>query len=88
MRAGEGGKLFGSVTSAAIAEELANLGHEVGRKAISLQEPIKELGMFTVPVKFGKDVQADLKVWVSAVEPPPEEAVPEEEEEEDEEDED
>ncbi|MFP4501994.1 MAG: 50S ribosomal protein L9 [Candidatus Hydrogenedentota bacterium] len=77
MRAGEGGKLFGSVTTAAIAEQLADLGHNVARKAIALQEPIKELGMFTVPVKLGRDVHADVKVWVTSIDPAPEKATSE-----------
>ena len=65
MRAGEGDKLFGSVTSQMIAEQLRELGHEVERKAIRLEEPIKQLGIETVPVKLGNGVEAQVKVWVT-----------------------
>lgn len=64
MRAGEGGKLFGSVTSAMIAEQLRDLGHEVDRRKVELEESIKELGIFTVPVGLGSGVTAHVKVWV------------------------
>lgn len=84
MRSGEGDKLFGSVTTAMIAEGLAEQGHEIDKKAIQLKEPIKELGIFTVPVRLGKDISADIKVWVSPLEPPKAEE-PEIEEEHDEE---
>lgn len=89
MRAGEGDKLFGSVTTANIADQLTELGYEVNRKGIELAEPIKELGIFTVPVKLGKGVTGSVKVWVSPIEPPPEpEAVPDFKEEADDDDED
>jgi len=63
-RAGEGDKLFGSVTAAEIAEALKAQGIEVDRKDVLLEEPIKELGVFTVPVRLHKDVTVDVKVWV------------------------
>lgn len=61
---GESGKLFGSVTSMDIENYLKENGIEVDRKKISLEEPIKSLGMFTVPVKVHPEVAAHLKVWV------------------------
>jgi large subunit ribosomal protein L9 len=61
---GESGKLFGSVTSMDIEHYLKENGIEVDRKKISLEEPIKNLGMFTVPVKLSAEVTAQLKVWV------------------------
>jgi large subunit ribosomal protein L9 len=61
---GESGKLFGSVTSMDIENYLKESGIEVDRKKISLEEPIKNLGMFTVPVKLHPEVTAHLKVWV------------------------
>ena len=66
MRAGEDEKLFGSVTTANIAARLKELGHEVDRKSVGLTEPIKTLGVFSVPVKMGSGVEANVKVWVSA----------------------
>jgi len=75
MRAGEGEKLYGSVTSAHIAEKLAELGFEISRKHIQLPEPIKSLGMHQVPVKFRGGMTGSLKVWVtSLVEEAPAEA--------------
>ncbi len=61
---GESGKLFGSVTSMDIENYLKENGIEADRKKISLEEPIKNLGMFTVPIKLHPEVAAHLKVWV------------------------
>jgi large subunit ribosomal protein L9 len=61
---GESGKIFGSVTSMDIENFLKENGIEVDRKKISLEEPIKNLGMFTVPIKLNSEVTANLKVWV------------------------
>jgi len=61
---GESGKLFGSVTSMDIENYLKENGIELDRKKISLEEPIKNLGMFTVPIKLHPEVAAHLKVWV------------------------
>jgi large subunit ribosomal protein L9 len=68
MQAGEEGKLFGSVTSQNIADQLAQKGFEVDRRKIVLAEPIKEIGEHTVEVKLHREVVANLKVVVSAVE--------------------
>jgi large subunit ribosomal protein L9 len=61
---GESGKVFGSVTSMDIENYLKENGMEVDRKKISLEEPIKNLGMFTVPIRLHPEVAAHLKVWV------------------------
>ena len=62
---GEGGKLFGSVTSREIAEEvLTQLGVEIDRRKILLNRTIKEAGEISVPVKLHSEVSADLKVKV------------------------
>jgi large subunit ribosomal protein L9 len=63
-RVGETDALYGSVTTADIAEALAGKGLEVERRRIQLAEPIKQLGEFTVPVKLHRDVNADVKVQV------------------------
>ena len=66
-RAGEESKLFGSITTADIAEKLnaeGKLGFEVDRRQIDLEEPIKSLGVFSVPVKLHGDVRPEIKVWV------------------------
>ena len=61
---GESGKLFGSVTSMDIGNYLKENGIEVDRKKIALEEPIKNLGMFTVSIKLHPEVTTHLKVWV------------------------
>jgi large subunit ribosomal protein L9 len=67
-KAGEEGKLFGSVTSMDIAEAAAAQGVKIDKRKILLEEPIKRLGEFTVAVKLHTDVAADLKVTVVAEE--------------------
>ena len=79
-RAGEGGRLFGSVTSAQIATVLAERGFEIDRRRIDLREGIKLVGEHAVPVKLHRDVIAKIKVLVVAVEGAPEEAEEEAEE--------
>ena len=64
-RAGEEDKLFGSVTNAMIAEKLAEMGVEIERKQLVLDEPIRSLGIFMVPVRLGHGIEASLKVWVT-----------------------
>lgn len=61
---GESGKLFGSVTSKEIEEYLKGIGIQVNRKKIHLEEPIKSVGLYTVPIKLHPEVTAHLKVWV------------------------
>ena len=63
---GEGDKLFGSVTSRDIEEALAAQGHKVDKKKIVLAEPFRALGQYTVDIKVGRDVNAQVKVWVVA----------------------
>jgi large subunit ribosomal protein L9 len=64
VEAGESDKLYGSVSAAQIGDALAAQGVEVDRAAILLDEPIKELGVYTVNIRLHEDVQAALKVWV------------------------
>jgi large subunit ribosomal protein L9 len=63
-RVGEEGKLFGSVTSADIAEQLATQGFQIERRLIDLHEPIKALGVYRVPVRLHADVKPEVRVWV------------------------
>lgn len=65
MRAGDEERLFGSVTSAMIAEELQKMHFDIDRKQVLLDEPIKTLGIYTVPIKLGSGVTADVKVWIT-----------------------
>jgi large subunit ribosomal protein L9 len=66
QKAGEDGRLFGSVTSKDLANALKKQGFEVDRRKIELSEPIKAVGEFAVPVKLASDVMATLKVEVVA----------------------
>ena len=68
QRAGEEGKLFGSVTSMDLEAKLQEAGIEIDRKKIQLVEPIKSLGEHVVNVKLDAGVVAELKVVVSAEE--------------------
>ncbi|HEY5440326.1 MAG TPA: 50S ribosomal protein L9 [Gemmatimonadaceae bacterium] len=63
-RVGEEGKLFGSVTSADIAEQLATQGFNIDKRLIDLHDPIKALGVYRVPVKLHADVKPEIRVWV------------------------
>lgn len=64
MKVGEEGRLFGTVTPAAISKELSVHGYEIDRRHITIEEPIKTLGVFTVKVKLHQEVSSPLKVWV------------------------
>ncbi|MEK5059987.1 50S ribosomal protein L9 [Paenibacillus shunpengii] len=64
-KAGEGGRLFGAITSKQIAEALAGQGFKVDKRKIELDEPIRNLGVTQVPVKLHPDVKATLKVQVT-----------------------
>ena len=63
-RVGETEALYGSVTSSDIAAALAAKGFEVDRRKVNLQEPIKKLGEFDIPVRLHRDVTAVVKVKV------------------------
>jgi large subunit ribosomal protein L9 len=65
-RVGEHDTLYGSVTSADIAQALKDKGFEIDKKKISLVDPLKALGETTVPVKIHRDVTAQVKVKVVA----------------------
>jgi len=61
---GEEDKIFGAVTAADIQSGLAHEGITIDKRRILLDEPLKNLGIFTVPIKLHPDVTAQLKVWV------------------------
>ncbi len=67
-KTGEEGKIFGSVTSMDIADAMKAQGVDIDKRKISLAEPIKRLGDYTVSVKLHADVTADFKVSVIAEE--------------------
>jgi large subunit ribosomal protein L9 len=63
-KVGEDEKLFGSITSQMIAESLQEQGLTLDKRIIELEEPIKALGIYTVPVKLHPKVMGKVKVWV------------------------
>jgi len=63
-KAGEGDRLFGSITSQDIADELAKAGHPVDKRKIELEHPIKQLGEHAVPVRLHSDVHATVRVTI------------------------
>lgn len=64
VKAGPEGKLYGSVSTADIAAALAEQGFQIDRHKVVLKEPLKELGVFDVPVKLHPERQASIKVWI------------------------
>jgi large subunit ribosomal protein L9 len=61
---GEEDKLYGSITNQDVAALLEKQGITVDKRSILLEDPIKALGVYTIPVKVGPGVTADAKLWV------------------------
>lgn len=68
-KVGENEHLFGSVTSGDIAHELEQQGYTIDRRKIALEEPLKQLGEYHVPIKLHRDVTAHVKVTVKSDQP-------------------
>ena len=66
LQAGEEDKLFGSVTSQMIVDELLKEGYTIDKKEILLEEPIKSLGNHFVEINLGFELKAKLKIKISA----------------------
>jgi large subunit ribosomal protein L9 len=64
-KAGEGDRLFGSITTQDIAAALAAAGHTVDKRRIELEHPIKQLGTHTVPIRLHSEVEAEIQVSVT-----------------------
>ena len=64
VQVGEDDRMFGSVTTQNISELMKEKGYDIDRRKILLEEPIKALGIYTVPIQLHKNVQAEVKVWV------------------------
>ena len=65
-KVGENDHLFGSVTSAEIAQQLEHKGFNIDRRKLQLEEPLRQLGEFHVPIKLHREVTAHIKVTVKA----------------------
>ncbi len=63
-KVGENEVLYGSVTAADIADHVVKEGIEIDKRRIQIDEPIKSLGIYTVPVRLHPEVTAEVKVWV------------------------
>ena len=66
LKAGEDDKLFGSVTSQMISDAISEQGYTVDKKEIEIPEPIKSLGKFVVFIKLSPELEAKIKIKVSA----------------------
>ena len=64
VKVGEEDRLFGSVTSQNVAELLDEKGYELDRRAIHLEDPIRELGVYNIEVRLHPEVTAAVKLWV------------------------
>ena len=64
MKVGEEDKLFGSVTSQMLAEALLEKGITIDKRQIELEDALKTLGIFDVPVKLAGGVMGKVKVWI------------------------
>jgi large subunit ribosomal protein L9 len=64
VQVGEEDKMYGSVTSLDIVRKLAEQGHEIDRREVMMEEPIKELGVYTIDLRLHRDVSTPVKVWV------------------------
>lgn len=68
VKAGEEGKIFGSVTSQHITDRLNELGYEISKKDVQLEDPIKTLGSHTVDIRLHPEVRVNITVDVTAEE--------------------
>tara|TARA_B100001029_G_C15035669_1_gene439966 strand:+ start:218 stop:664 length:447 start_codon:yes stop_codon:yes gene_type:complete len=66
LKAGENDKLFGSVTSQMISEEIENLGYSIDKKEIILEDSLKELGNHFVYINLGEDLKPKVKIKIKA----------------------
>ncbi len=64
VQVGEEDKIFGTVTTQMIADALQEKGHDIDKRKIEIEEPIKALGIYGVSIKLHQNVSAKIKVWV------------------------
>ena len=64
VEAQEKDKLYGSITAQEIQKALKDEGYKIDKAAIVLEEPIKTLGIYPVPLKLHPEVSAEVKVWI------------------------
>ena len=66
LKAGENDKLFGSVTSQMISEEIENLGYSIDKKEIILEDSLKEVGNHFVYINLGEDLKPKVKIKINS----------------------
>ena len=64
VKVGDEEKMFGSITNKDIHKELIDKGFEIEKNQISIEEPIKALGIYHINVKISKDITSDVKLYV------------------------
>ena len=64
VQVGEEDRVFGAVTSLEIAQQLKEKGYEIDKRQIMLEEPIKALGIFEIPIKLHSEITTSVKLWV------------------------
>lgn len=64
VQVGEEDKIFGTVTTQMIADALKDKGHDIDKRKVEIEEPIKALGIYGVNLKIHQNVNAKIKVWV------------------------
>ncbi|MBU0712094.1 50S ribosomal protein L9 [bacterium] len=64
VQVGEEDRVFGAVTSIEIAQQLKDKGYDIDKRQIILEEPIKALGIFEIPIKLHSEITASIKLWV------------------------
>lgn len=64
VKTGEGEKLFGSITAQDIAQQLKEQGFALDKRRVALEEPIRMIGIYKVPIRLDAGVQAEVRVWV------------------------
>lgn len=64
VKVGEGDRLFGSVTAQNITDLLVEQGHDIERRKVDLDEPIRSLGVYNVTLHLHPEVKATVKLWV------------------------
>ncbi len=64
VKTGEDEKLFGSVTTSDISEVLKSEGVDIDKKDILLEEPIKNLGIYQVPIRVHPEIKTEIRLWV------------------------
>ncbi|MBO4638094.1 MAG: 50S ribosomal protein L9 [Clostridiales bacterium] len=67
MKCGEGGKLYGAVTSADVAEEMTKAGFKTEKKQVVIKDTIKSIGTFTVRIKLHPEVSCEVDINVEAL---------------------